>query len=216
LTHLASLSYLLMASVEIHVTSLSGALTQLSVDLACTGSDIKARLQSELGFSSCSQQLLAGSIELEDDKPVSMLEQPQAGVDRGPLLLTLIQSHLQAEDLELLQDRKDGTCGETYYIIRVRHKRTGSYCEHAYWCDHPMAGPIRPDCVTSLKVEEIDSGLVVYFEWSENSFDLASPGAVFRRPIALKDGKLVWAGRCTSEKKVAPACLWLLQRGYPG
>merc|ERR1711879_1110310 len=67
-----------------------------------------------------------------------------------------------------------------------------------------MAGPVRPDPVTCLAVEEDTSGLAVKWEWSENSFDLASPGASFRRPVCLKGGILAWAGPCMSVKKVKP------------
>lgn len=64
-----------------------------------------------------------------------------------------------------------------------------------------MAGPIRPDAVTRLRLEIVDSELVVKWEWSENSFDLASPGALFERPITVKDDRLAWAGLCKSQKR---------------
>jgi len=105
---------------------------------------------------------------------------------------------------ELSQTKRDGGCGTTDYLVVVRHIPTGVCCEHEYCCYHPMAGPIRPDPVTNLTVEEVNSSLIVKWEWSENSFDLASPGAIFRRSISLHGSKLAWAGPCRSEKKVRP------------
>jgi len=61
---------------------------------------------------------------------------------------------------------------------------------HVYCCYHPQAGPVRPDKVTNLRVD----GDTVKWSWSENSFDLASPGARFERQLTLHDGQLAWRG----------------------
>ena len=68
-------------------------------------------------------------------------------------------------------------------------------------------GPVRPDPVTGLRAEQIDKGrATVRWEWSENSFDLASPGASFERDVILDP--LAWAGpvrKTPKTKPVAPA-----------
>ena len=68
-------------------------------------------------------------------------------------------------------------------------------------------GPVRPDPVTGLRAEQIDKGrATVRWEWSENSFDLASPGAYFEREVILDP--LAWAGpvrKTPKTKPVAPA-----------
>ena len=68
-------------------------------------------------------------------------------------------------------------------------------------------GPVRPDPVTGLRAEPIDKGrATVRWEWSENSFDLASPGAYFERDVILDP--LAWAGpvrKTPKTKPVAPA-----------
>ena len=68
-------------------------------------------------------------------------------------------------------------------------------------------GPVRPDPVTGLRAEQIDKGrATVRWEWSENSFDRASPGASFERDVILDP--LAWAGpvrKTPKTKPVAPA-----------
>ena len=68
-------------------------------------------------------------------------------------------------------------------------------------------GPVRPDPVTGLRAEQIDKGrATVRWEWSENSFDRASPGAYFERDVILDP--LAWAGdvrKTPKTKPVAPA-----------
>ena len=70
-------------------------------------------------------------------------------------------------------------------------------------------GPVRPDPVTGLRAEQIDKGrATVRWEWSENSFDLASPGASFERVVIVNEGRLAWAGpvrKTPKTKPVAPA-----------
>ena len=68
-------------------------------------------------------------------------------------------------------------------------------------------GPVRPDPVTGLRAEPTGGGrATVKWEWSENSFDLASPGAYFARDVILDP--LAWAGpvrKTPKTKPVAPA-----------
>ena len=68
-------------------------------------------------------------------------------------------------------------------------------------------GPVRPDAVTGLRAEPTGGGrATVRWEWSENSFDLASPGASFERDVILDP--LAWAGpvrKTPKTKPVAPA-----------
>ena len=68
-------------------------------------------------------------------------------------------------------------------------------------------GPVRPDAVTGLRAEPTGGGrATVRWEWSENSFDLASPGAYFERDVILEP--LAWAGpvrKTPKTKPVAPA-----------
>ena len=68
-------------------------------------------------------------------------------------------------------------------------------------------GPVRPDAVTGLRAEPTGGGrATVRWEWSENSFDLASPGASFERDVILEP--LAWAGpvrKTPKTKPVAPA-----------
>ena len=68
-------------------------------------------------------------------------------------------------------------------------------------------GPVRPDAVTGLRAEPTGGGrATVRWEWSENSFDLASPGAYFERDVILDP--LAWAGpvrKTPKTKPVAPA-----------
>jgi len=64
-------------------------------------------------------------------------------------------------------------------------------------------GPVRPDPVTGLRAVQIDKGrATVRWEWSENSFDLASPGAYFERDVILDP--LAWAGDVRKSPKTKP------------
>lgn len=111
--------------------------------------------------------------------------------------------------LELSQATREGDCGIKEYCIVV----TGEASElvHNYCSYHSMAGPVRPDCVTQLHLE----GDMVKWFWSENSFDLASAGAYFERQVALKDGKLVWAGPVVRTPKVRAQAVAPVSAGPP-
>ena len=64
-------------------------------------------------------------------------------------------------------------------------------------------GPVRPDPVTGLRAEPTGGGrATVRWEWSENSFDLASPGAYFERDVILEP--LAWAGPVRKTPKTKP------------
>ena len=64
-------------------------------------------------------------------------------------------------------------------------------------------GPVRPDAVTGLRAEPTGGGrATVRWEWSENSFDLASPGASFERDVILEP--LAWAGPVRKTPKTTP------------
>jgi hypothetical protein len=64
-------------------------------------------------------------------------------------------------------------------------------------------GPVRPDAVTGLRAEPTGGGrATVRWEWSENSFDLASPGASFERDVILDP--LAWAGPVRKTPKTKP------------
>ena len=64
-------------------------------------------------------------------------------------------------------------------------------------------GPVRPDPVTGLRAEPTGGGrATVRWEWSENSFDLASPGASFERDVILDP--LAWAGPVRKTPKTKP------------
>jgi len=64
-------------------------------------------------------------------------------------------------------------------------------------------GPVRPDPVTGLRAEQTGGGrATIKWEWSENSFDLASPGASFERDVILEP--LAWAGDVRKTPKTKP------------
>ena len=67
-------------------------------------------------------------------------------------------------------------------------------------------GPVRPDPVTGLRAVQIDKGrATVRWEWSENSFDRASPGAYFERDVIVNDeGRLAWEGKVRKTPKTKP------------
>ena len=64
-------------------------------------------------------------------------------------------------------------------------------------------GPVRPDPVTGLRAQPTGGGrATIKWEWSENSFDLASPGASFERDVILDP--LAWAGPVRKTPKTKP------------
>ena len=66
-------------------------------------------------------------------------------------------------------------------------------------------GPVRPDPVTGLRAEPTGGGrATVKWEWSENSFDLASPGAYFARDVIVEEGRLAWDGKVRKRPRTKP------------
>ena len=108
-------------------------------------------------------------------------------------------------DLQLSQRTEDHGIADAYLVVV---STAGDELVHEF-CAYSSAygGPVRPDPVTGLRAEPIDKGrATVRWEWSENSFDLASPGAYFERDVILDP--LAWAGpvrKTPKTKPVAPA-----------
>ena len=108
-------------------------------------------------------------------------------------------------DLQLSQRTEDHGIAETYLVVvsTASDELVHEFCAYS----SAYGGPVRPDPVTGLRAEQIDKGrATVRWEWSENSFDLASPGAYFERDVILEP--LAWAGpvrKTPKTKPVAPA-----------
>jgi hypothetical protein len=106
--------------------------------------------------------------------------------------------------IQLSQRNQDSDYGCTdYAVVVTRRALDGSTKEllHTYCTYHSQAGPVRPNPVTSLCIE----GSIVKWEWSENAYDLASPGAFFQRPLTLTGTSLAWSGPVVRVPKVRPA-----------
>ena len=108
-------------------------------------------------------------------------------------------------DLQLSQRIEDHGIADTYLVVvsTASDELVHEFCAYS----SAYGGPVRPDPVTGLRAEQIDKGrATVRWEWSENSFDLASPGAYFEREVILDP--LAWAGpvrKTPKTKPVAPA-----------
>ena len=108
-------------------------------------------------------------------------------------------------DLQLSQRTEDHGIADTYLVVvsTASDELVHEFCAYS----SAYGGPVRPDPVTGLRAEQIDKGrATVRWEWSENSFDLASPGAYFERELTLDP--LAWAGpvrKTPKTKPVAPA-----------
>ena len=108
-------------------------------------------------------------------------------------------------DLQLSQRTEDHGIADAYLVVV---STAGDELVHEF-CAYSSAygGPVRPDPVTGLRAEPTGGGrATVRWEWSENSFDLASPGAYFERELTLDP--LAWAGpvrKTPKTKRVAPA-----------
>jgi len=108
-------------------------------------------------------------------------------------------------DLQLSQRTEDHGIADTYLVVvsTASDELVHEFCAYS----SAYGGPVRPDPVTGLRAEQIDKGrATVRWEWSENSFDLASPGAYFEREVILDP--LAWAGpvrKTPKTKPVAPA-----------
>ena len=108
-------------------------------------------------------------------------------------------------DLQLSQRIEDHGIADAYLVVvsTASDELVHEFCAYS----SAYGGPVRPDAVTGLRAEQIDKGrATVRWEWSENSFDLASPGASFERDVILEP--LAWAGpvrKTPKTKPVAPA-----------
>jgi len=106
-------------------------------------------------------------------------------------------------DLQLSQRIEDHGIAETYLVVvsTASDELVHEFCAYS----SAYGGPVRPDPVTGLRAEQIDKGrATVRWEWSENSFDLASPGAYFERDVILEEGRLAWDGKVRKTPKTKP------------
>ena len=109
--------------------------------------------------------------------------------------------------LELSQRTEDHGIADAYLVVvsTASDELVHEFCAYS----SAYGGPVRPDPVTGLRAEPTGGGrATVKWEWSENSFDLASPGAYFARDVIVEEGRLAWAGpvrKTPKTKPVAPA-----------
>ncbi len=105
--------------------------------------------------------------------------------------------------LELSQRTEDHGFAEAYMVVvsAASDELVHEFCAYS----SAYGGPVRPDAVTGLRAEQIDKGrATVRWEWSENSFDLASPGAYFARDVIVEEGRLAWDGKVRKRPKTKP------------
>ena len=104
-------------------------------------------------------------------------------------------------DLQLSQRIEDHGIADAYLVVvsTASDELVHEFCAYS----SAYGGPVRPDAVTGLRAEQIDKGrATVRWEWSENSFDLASAGAYFERDVILDP--LAWAGPVRKTPKTKP------------
>ena len=110
-------------------------------------------------------------------------------------------------DLQLSQRTEDHGIADAYLVVvsTASDELVHEFCAYS----SAYGGPVRPDPVTGLRAEPTGGGrATIKWEWSENSFDLASPGAYFARDVIVEEGRLAWAGpvrKTPKTKPVAPA-----------
>jgi len=105
------------------------------------------------------------------------------------------------DNLQLSQRTEDHGIADTYLVVvsTASDELVHEYCAYS----SAYGGPVRPDAVTSLRAEPTGGGrATIKWEWSENSFDLASPGAYFERVVVLEP--LAWAGPVRKTPKTKP------------
>ena len=91
----------------------------------------------------------------------------------------------------------------TYQV--VVSTANGDELVHEY-CLYSSAygGPVRPDPVTGLRAEPTGGGrATIKWEWSENSFDLASRERI-RAGRDREEGRLAWDGKVRKRPKTKP------------
>ena len=106
-------------------------------------------------------------------------------------------------DLQLSQRIEDHGIADVYLVVvsTASDELVHEFCAYS----SAYGGPVRPDPVTGLRAEQIDKGrATVRWEWSEISFDLASPGAYFERDVIVKEGRLAWDGKVRKTPKTKP------------
>ena len=106
-------------------------------------------------------------------------------------------------DLQLSQRTEDHGIAETYLVVvsTASDELVHEFCAYS----SAYGGPVRPDPVTGLRAEPTGGGrATVRWEWSENSFDLASLGAYFERDVILEEGRLAWDGKVRKTPKTKP------------
>ena len=104
--------------------------------------------------------------------------------------------------LELSQRTEDHGIADAYLVVvsTASDELVHEFCAYS----SAYGGPVRPDPVTGLRAEPTGGGrATVRWEWSENSFDLASPGASFERDVILDP--LAWAGPVRKTPKTKPS-----------
>ena len=112
------------------------------------------------------------------------------------------------DNLQLSQRVGPSDYGCDPYQVVVSTANGGLVHEYCLYSS-AYGGPVRPDAVTGLRAEQTGGGrATIKWEWSDNSFDLASPGAHFERDVIVEEGRLAWAGpvrKTPKTKAVAPA-----------
>jgi hypothetical protein len=115
--------------------------------------------------------------------------------------------------IELSQRKQDADMGCVDYVIvvgRMAPDRSREELLHTYCTYHSMAGPVRPDPVRNLRIEDGK----VKWEWSENSYDKASPGACFERPL-MGDNRNNMTEEFPTSATSLVACATPSQKGLP-
>ena len=126
---------------------------------------------------------------------------------KGSTQQQLPQQHIDMSAMDKLQLELSQRVGPSDYgcdPYQVVVSTPNGELVHEY-CLYSSAygGPVRPDAVTGLRAEPTGGGrATVRWEWSENSFDLASPGASFERDVILEP--LAWAGPVRKTPKTKP------------
>ena len=105
--------------------------------------------------------------------------------------------------LELSQRTEDHGIADAYLVVvsTASDELVHEFCAYS----SAYGGPVRPDPVTGLRAEPTGGGrATIKWEWSENSFDLASPGAYFARDVIVEEGRLAWDGKVRKRPKTKP------------
>lgn len=181
--------------VQVEVWRLDGTIVKFPAEESWTVAKVKESCPGDFG----AHQLLFDGRILQEDETLQGLAKD------GLLRLDSVSEYtLQPQDIKLSQTIKEtGGCDD--YLIGVTHVPTGQTLEHKYCSYSSMyGGPIIPDKVTNLQADVDGDTVIVKWEWSENSFDLASHGVYCKRPLAWMQGKMEWAAECRKTKRPKP------------